>query len=135
TSLVPGSALSAATCLRTERDAPAALVQALQALENATDISWPDILTTLGAAYVARHLGPATCVVGVPAMGRLGSRSARATATVMNVVPWVCELHESLPLPEQLATAARALRDIRRHSRYRAEQLRRDLALPGGLPR
>ncbi|MER1967919.1 amino acid adenylation domain-containing protein [Castellaniella sp. GW247-6E4] len=134
-SLATGTALSAATCLREEHAAPIALVDALQALEAATEVSWPDILTALGAAYVARHLGPADCVVGVPAMGRLGSRSARAVATVMNVVPWVCPLDETAPLPELLAAAARALRGIRRHSRYRAEHLRRDLALPGGLPR
>ena len=134
-SLAAGVALSAPTCLREEHAAPAALVDALQALEAATEVSWPDILTTLGAAYVARHLGPADCVVGVPAMGRLGSRSARAVATVMNVVPWACELDEDAPMAELLAAAARALRTVRRHSRYRAEHLRRDLALPGGLPR
>ncbi|WP_322999161.1 amino acid adenylation domain-containing protein [Castellaniella sp.] len=134
-SLTTRAALSAATCLRLEHSAPQALIQALQAQEAAADISWPDILTTLGAAYVARHLGPADCVVGVPAMGRLGSRSARAVTTTMNVAPWICSLDESAPLPDMLADAARALRGLRRHSRYRAEQLRRDLALPGGLTR
>ena len=134
-SLTARAALSAATCLRREQDAPPALVRTLQALEAATEVSWPDILTILGAAYVARHLGPADCVVGVPAMGRLGSRSARAVATAMNVVPWVCALDETAPLADLLTQAARALRGLRRHSRYRAEHLRRDLALPGGQPR
>ncbi|CAM5783557.1 non-ribosomal peptide synthetase [Castellaniella caeni] len=134
-SLATDSALSAPRCLRHEQAAAPALVTALQALEAATEVSWPDILTTLGAAYVARHLGPTACVVGVPAMGRLGSRSARTVATVMNVVPWVCALDETAPLPDLLTQAARGLRGLRRHSRYRAEQLRRDLTLPGGLPR
>ena len=134
-SLAAGTALSAHTCLREEHPAPADLVDALRALEIAADVSWPDILTTLGAAYVARHLSPEACVVGVPAMGRLGSRSARAVATIMNVVPWVCELDESSPMADLLMAAARDLRGLRRHSRYRAEHLRRDLALPGGLPR
>ncbi|MBN9403666.1 MAG: non-ribosomal peptide synthetase, partial [Burkholderiales bacterium] len=87
-SLAAGSALSAHDCLRMEHEAPATLVESLRALEAATEIGWPDILTALGAAYVARHLGPSECVTGVPAMGRLGSRSARAVATVMNVLPW-----------------------------------------------
>ncbi|WP_323018630.1 amino acid adenylation domain-containing protein [Castellaniella sp.] len=134
-SLSLGAALSAARCLRREQAAPPDLISALQALEADTDISWPDILTTLGAAYVARHLGPADCIVGVPAMGRLGSCSARAVATVMNVLPWVCTLDETAPLADLLMDAARDLRRLRRHSRYRAEHLRRDLMLPGGLPR
>lgn len=134
-SLTANSALSAADCLRREQAAPRTLIDALQAQETASDIGWPDILTALGAAYVARHLGPADCIVGVPAMGRLGSCSARAVATVMNVLPWVCALDETIPLADLLAGAARDLRNLRRHSRYRAEHLRRDLMLPGGLPR
>jgi len=134
-SLAAGSALSAHDCLRMELDASAALVESLQALETATDIGWPDLLTALGAAYVARHLGPSACVTGVPAMGRLGSRSARAVATVMNVLPWAWTPDEDAPLADTLRDAARSLRGLRRHGRYRAEHLRRDLALPGGLPR
>ncbi|WP_323011930.1 amino acid adenylation domain-containing protein [Castellaniella sp.] len=134
-SLTTDTALSAHVCLRHETDADPSLVAALQALEASTEVSWPDILTILGAAYIARHLGPAECSVGVPAMGRLGSRSARAVATVMNIVPWVCQLAENIPLADTLVQGARSLRTLRRHSRYRAEHLRRDLALPGGLPR
>lgn len=134
-SLAAGSALSAHDCLRMEHEAPATLVESLRALEAATEIGWPDILTALGAAYVARHLGPSECVTGVPAMGRLGSRSARAVATVMNVLPWAWTPDEDAPLADTLRDAARSLRGLRRHSRYRAEHLRRDLALPGGLPR
>ncbi|MFC4296783.1 amino acid adenylation domain-containing protein [Castellaniella hirudinis] len=134
-SLAAGSALSAHHCLRLELDAPPMLVEALQALEAATEVSWPDILTALGAAYVARHLGPSACVTGVPAMGRLGSKSARAVSTVMNVLPWAWTPDEDAPLADTLRDAARALRGLRRHHRYRAEHLRRDLALPGGLPR
>ncbi|GAA0772134.1 enterobactin non-ribosomal peptide synthetase EntF [Castellaniella ginsengisoli] len=134
-SLAAGTALSAHDCLRLERGAPAALIEALRALEAASEVGWPDILTALGAAYVARHLGPSACVTGVPAMGRLGGKSARAVATVMNVLPWAWAPDEEAPLADMLLDAARSLRGLRRHSRYRAEHLRRDLALPGGLPR
>ncbi len=84
---------------------------------------------------MARHLGPAECVAGVPAMGRLGGRSARAVTTTMNVLPWAWTPGRNRPAGRTLRHAARALRGLRRHSRYRAERLRRDLALPGGLPR
>ncbi|MGA0584071.1 MAG: condensation domain-containing protein, partial [Castellaniella sp.] len=134
-SLAAGSALSAHKCLRMELDAPATLIQSLRAMETATEVGWPDILTALGAAYVARHLGPSECVTGVPTMGRLGSKSARAVTTVMNVLPWAWTPDEDAPLADMLRDAARSLRGIRRHGRYRAEHLRRDLALPGGLPR
>lgn len=134
-SLATGSALSAHDCRRLTLDAPAALVESLQALEAAAEVGWPDILTALGAAYVARHLGPSACVTGVPAMGRLGRQSARSVTTVMNVLPWVWTPDEDAPLIDTLRDAARSLRRLRQHSRYRAEHLRRDLAQPGGLPR
>src|SRR5690606_28747490 len=56
-------------------------------------------------------------------------------ATVMNVAPLRLRIDESLPLEQYLIQVAKALRQARRHGRYRSEQLRRDLGLLGGMRR
>src|SRR3546814_14694614 len=68
-------------------------------------------------------------------MGRLGSAGARIVATVMNVLPWRARIDENINLKDFLADSERSLRAIRRHSRYRGEQLRRDLGLLDGMRR
>ncbi|MDN5842642.1 MAG: amino acid adenylation domain-containing protein [Alcaligenaceae bacterium] len=134
-SLAPEPALSDHNCLRAEHDAPESLIDALHALEAATEVSWPDILGGLTAAYIGRHTGQSECIVGIPYMGRLGSAGARIVATVMNVVPWRARIEEDIDLKDFLRQTERSLRTIRRHSRYRGEQLRRDLGLLGGMRR
>ncbi|MDA7416646.1 amino acid adenylation domain-containing protein [Xenophilus arseniciresistens] len=96
---------------------------------------WPDVLTALTALYCQRMAGAPEAVVGVPSMGRLGSASARATATVMNVLPLRVAAAPGQPLGEFIAQLARAQIQARRRGRYRSEQLRRDLGLLGGQRR
>lgn len=134
-SLASTPALSDHHCLRVEHDAPKDLIDALRALEAAAEVSWPDILGALTAAYITRHTGQSECIVGMPYMGRLGSTGARIVATVMNVVPWRARIDEDIDLKDFLANSERSLRAIRHHSRYRGEQLRRDLGLLDGMRR
>ncbi|MGI6244430.1 MAG: amino acid adenylation domain-containing protein [Pseudochelatococcus sp.] len=94
-------------------------------------VAWPDWLTALTGAFVARHAGSEEAIVGVPHMGRFGSAAARLPAMVMNVLPLRLRLDEDAPPGELAAAAARALTRARRHGRYRSEQLRRDLGLLG----
>src|SRR5690606_19048426 len=61
--------------------------------------------------------------------------SARAAATVMNVLPLPVAVDEQLSLNEYLMDVSRRLRKTRRHGRYRSEQLKRDLGLLGGRRR
>src|SRR5690606_13798585 len=61
-------------------NASPALIQAVQDTQNRLNLSWPDILTALTAAYIQRHTRQRDCTVGVPYMGRLGNVSARAVA-------------------------------------------------------
>ncbi|PWR17834.1 non-ribosomal peptide synthetase [Zavarzinia compransoris] len=129
----PGPATTAAHFHRAAALVPASLARALHDLAAANDLTWPDVLTALVAAYVARHGGGGTEVVlGVPFMGRMGSVAARAPAMVMNVLPVRFAVDEEAPLADVLVAAAKALRQARRHGRYRGEQVRRDLGLVGG---
>src|SRR5690606_9555198 len=92
-------------------------------------------LTALVAAYVQRHTGHETTVIGVPWMGRMGNASARSVATIMNVAPLTLNIDQAEPLNSYFRNATKQLRLARKHGRYRSEQLRRDLGLLGGFRR
>ncbi len=134
-SLAPGRAVTAHRFHRTERRLPAALTERIRARAEAAGVSWPDLLTAVTAAYIQRFSGAGEAVVGAPYMGRLGSASARVPAMVMNVPPVRLAPNEEAPLDEALVQASKALTRLRRHGRYRAEQLRRDVGRLGGTRR
>lgn len=97
---------------------------------------WPDVLTALTAEYCRRHGDSgADAVLGVPYMGRLGSKAARTPAMTMNVLPLALREEDApldAPIGEFIRHVTKALMRARRHGRYRGEQLRRDLGLIGG---
>lgn len=114
---------------------PPALNKQLLSLSAEQRQSWPDVLTALSAEYCRRHSeGANEVVVGVPYMGRLGSKAARLPAMIMNVLPLVLRQSEPL-LDDFIRHTVRELTRARRHGRYRGEQLRRDLGLMGGQRR
>jgi len=139
-SLAEGTALTAHRFHQETRALDADVSAALAACADKSGVSWPDILLTLCAAYVARHLPRQSAqeqrvVLGVPYMGRMGSIAARVPAMVMNIMPVPVVVDESMPMDEVYKKTARTLRQARRHGRYRSEQLRRDLGLLGGSRR
>lgn len=104
-------------------------------LADALKQPWPDVLTALVAEYCRRHTdGAGETVVGVPYMGRLGSKAARVPAMVMNVLPLALREPDET-IEAFIGHTARELMRGRRHGRYRGEQLRRDLGLIGGKRR
>lgn len=133
--LAPGKAVTAHSFHSSERILPPEVTARLKARADASRLSWPDVVTVLGAAYVRRFAGVEDAVIGVPHMGRMGSASARVPAMVMNVLPLRLSLDEDASLDAQLIEASKALIKARRHGRYRSEQLRRDLGLIGGARR
>ncbi|WP_188074640.1 non-ribosomal peptide synthetase [Pusillimonas sp. ANT_WB101] len=134
-SLSDGPALTAHSILQARRPLDAALITRLQQRQEDAQCSWPDMLTALIAAYVQRHTGQDTSIIGVPWMGRMGNASARSVATIMNVAPLCLHIDQQQPLNTLFQNCARQLRSARRHGRYRSEQLRRDLGLLGGMRR
>ncbi len=133
--LAPGRAVTAHRFHRSERLLPEAVTAALRARAAAANLSWPDMLTALTAAYVRRFSGAEEAIIGAPHMGRMGSASARVPAMVMNVLPVRLSPNEDAPLDQVMIETSKALIRARRHGRYRSEQLRRDLTLIGGARR
>lgn len=135
---VAAGAIAASDCHRRIAPLEAALTTRLFALAEALKQPWPDVLTALAAEYCRRHSDGADAVVGVPYMGRLGSKAARVPAMVMNVLPLALRADDTpaaMPVGDFIRTAAKRLMRTRRHGRYRGEQLRRDLRLIGGQRR
>ena len=116
---------------RLSRDLDGALPDALMRLSKRAQLPWPDAATALIGAYCARHIGADEVVLGVPHMGRFGTKAARAASMVMNVLPLRLSIDEDAALADFLNGAARAMMKGRRHGRYRGEQIARDLRLVG----
>ncbi|MFC7342285.1 amino acid adenylation domain-containing protein [Saccharopolyspora griseoalba] len=125
----------------TERNRPAAAAfrrevaeidaTALGAAAEQARTIWPDALIAGFAAYLHRMTGARDVVLGLPVMGRMGSAALRVPGTVVNVLPLRLHVTEGTTRGELIAQVVGAVRELRKHQRYRSEQLRRDLRLLG----
>ncbi|MBE3637273.1 non-ribosomal peptide synthetase [Mangrovicoccus algicola] len=117
---------------RSELALPPGVSARLCALAERAGIGWPDALTALCAAYLARFSPDRDCVPGIPLMNRMGPKAARVLASLVNILPWRAPLDPQAPLPDWLAAAGADLALLRRHGRYRGESLRRETGRLGG---
>lgn len=122
-----GRPVSAHRFDRTTVTLPAGFGSALRTRAEAAGVSWPDALTLMTAAYLSRVSGEGERVFGLPFMARMGTRAAMVPCTWMNVLPFRHDPEEDTPLDTMLAGGAARMTRLRRHGRYRSEQLRRDL--------
>ncbi|MEC0532316.1 non-ribosomal peptide synthetase DhbF [Bacillus spizizenii] len=93
--------------------------------------SWHEVVIAVSAVYVHRMTGSRDVVLGLPMMGRLGSASLNVPAMVMNLLPLRLSVSSSMSFSELIQQISREIRSIRRHHKYRHEELRRDLKLIG----
>ncbi|SNR82522.1 non-ribosomal peptide synthetase [Puniceibacterium sediminis] len=126
-----GRAVSARRFDRSRHPLPGELRTALLKRAEDAGVSWPDALTALTGAYVARFSSEGRAQIGVPHMGRMGSIAARVPCTLVNVLPLVVAPDEDAPTNDLLRSCAADLAQARKHGRYRAEHIRRDLGLVG----
>ncbi|WP_338662894.1 amino acid adenylation domain-containing protein [Pararoseomonas sp. SCSIO 73927] len=131
TGIAEGAAMTARFAHRAEATIGAEAGEALRRVAAAHDIAWPDLLTALLGAYCRRMTGEAEAVIGATFMNRFGSAAARTPSTQMNVLPLRIRPDEAAPLHEAVEDAVTQLARLRRHGRYRGEQLRRDLGRLG----
>ncbi|TKW68830.1 MAG: amino acid adenylation domain-containing protein [Paracoccus denitrificans] len=130
----PGRAVSAHGFLRESQWLPPELLVRLQEFSTRHKLGWPDVLTGLSSAYLARWTG-GQVVVGLPFMARLGRPLARTPCMAMNVLPQLVTPDEDRTTAEWLADLVRDMRQARRYGQYRSEFLRRELGLIGGSRR
>ncbi len=93
---------------------------------------WPDLMTVLVAEFLRRRSGEREIVIGLPTMLRMGTGVARVATMAMNVLPFRFAPDQQQPIADLMSTLTGSLRAVRRHGRYRSEQLRRDRGWSGG---
>ncbi|WP_199258701.1 condensation domain-containing protein [Paracoccus binzhouensis] len=134
-----GSENYPAEALTAEHDL-SGLRRALLRQAQAVGMGWPDLLTVLCSAWTALHLqdgsaerrqdgGRVSMPVWLPYMSRMGSVAVSVPALVVNILPLDVTLDESEPLAETLARLGARLRKLRRHGRYRIEQIAEDYGM------
>ncbi|NCT23380.1 nonribosomal peptide synthetase DhbF [Bacillus subtilis subsp. subtilis] len=110
---------------------PPSDVNALKEAARYFSGSWHEVMIAVSAVYVHRMTGSEDVVLGLSMMGRIGSASLNVPAMVMNLLPLRLTVSSSMSFSELIQQISREIRSIRRHHKYRHEELRRDLKLIG----
>jgi L-arginine---[L-arginyl-carrier protein] ligase len=90
-----------------------------------------DLLHGALAAYLVRMTGQARQSIGVPFMRRMGSAAVRTAAPLVNVLPVGVTLAPGAGWFDAAVAFRQALRQVRPHQRYEAEQIQRDAGIVG----
>lgn len=99
---------------------------------------WPDLLIALTGLWLWARPGDDTqppCrdqLIWLPVMNRLGSVSAAMPAMVVNILPFRITPNPKATLTEVLAIMGDGLKQLRRHGRYRIEQIAADRGIGTG---
>ncbi|WTW99114.1 amino acid adenylation domain-containing protein [Streptomycetaceae bacterium NBC_01309] len=123
-------AMPSARAVRTYAHLPEGVAVRMAEVARDARATWPEVLIAAVATVLCRRAGAAETVLGLPVMGRMGSAALRVPSTVLNVPP--LRVRTTGTPVEVVAAVSAELRAIRRHQRYRYEDLARDLGLVGG---
>lgn len=135
TGLAPGTAMTSTTFLRREEHLDEALAARLRDLVAASGTTMAEVMTAAFALYLNLRTGRRDVVLGMPFMGRFGSVAMRVPSTTVNVVPLRLRVAPDSTVGDLIGHVSDRLRELRRHQRYRSEELRRDLRLLGAQRR
>lgn len=106
-----------------------AVVDRLRERIKGLNVSLPQALIALVAAYYQRMTGVDDLVFGLPVTARASGVMRRAPGMVANAVPIRLSFTDATTAESLFAQTARAVREALRHQQYRYEDLRRDLGL------
>ena len=130
-SLADGTAGPAHRIARARGVLPAGAADGLRVLADRLGTVWPQVAIAAVAAYLRAATGAPEVVLGVPAMGRIGTAASRVPASVVNILPLRLPVPATGRLADLVAAVGAELAATRPHQRYRFEQLRRDLRRVG----
>ncbi|WP_127537653.1 amino acid adenylation domain-containing protein [Paenibacillus illinoisensis] len=94
-------------------------------------VTWPDLFIAAAAIYVHRITGTQDVILALPVMCRLGSTALRVPGMVMNVLPLRLKVESDMRISALAEQIVQEIRAVRKHQRYRHQDLRRDLKLLG----
>jgi amino acid adenylation domain-containing protein len=117
--------------LRGRADLDPELIRRLRAAAQRIGCSWPELVIATCAVYVGRMTGEREVTIGMPVSGRM-SRSERAVpGMTTNGLPLHLTVDPDAELGEVVRRLRTELRETLLHSRYRIEDLTKDLDLVG----
>nr|APD71949.1 non-ribosomal peptide synthetase 2 [Streptomyces sp.] len=126
-------ALPSRTFRRRTTYLPPRTTEGLRGLAARCRATWPDVLIAAQALYTSRATAQSDVVLGLPMMGRMGSVALRVPGMVMNVLPLRLTVSPDATFAELVRQVVLGIREVRRHQRYRYEDIRRDLGLLGEM--
>ncbi|WP_338930732.1 amino acid adenylation domain-containing protein [Streptomyces netropsis] len=126
-----GSSGPAGAVLRHAAELPAGTMTRLEEAARAAKATWAELLIAATAGYLHRTTGTQDVVLGLPLMNRRSSVALRTPAMAVNVMPLRIAVSPYDTGAELLRRVVLEVRAVRRHQRYRQEDLRRDLGLSG----
>ncbi|MGH3854311.1 MAG: amino acid adenylation domain-containing protein [Pseudonocardiaceae bacterium] len=91
------------------------------------------IVIAATAVYMHRLTGARDVVVGLPVTARQSLILKRVPGMVSNVLPLRLSVRPDMSPSELIEKVAREVHEVLAHQRYRGEDLRRDLDLPGSI--
>ncbi|MEU4996220.1 amino acid adenylation domain-containing protein [Streptomyces sp. NPDC021622] len=122
--------------LRQRTTLDAHLADTLRSAAAQLGVNWSVLAVVATAAYVGAVTGESTVSVGLPVSGRLDEDERNTPGMAVNVVPLHIAVGPELPLSKVAKQVWAQTTRAARHSRYRMEDLRRELAWTtgAGLP-
>ncbi|MGZ9827816.1 amino acid adenylation domain-containing protein [Tsukamurella ocularis] len=106
------------------------VVDALRRVADESGTTWGEALIACYAAFLHRTLGESDVVFAMPLMCRSGGVALRTPAMAVNVLPLRIAVRAEDRLADLSTRVAETMRRMRKHQRYRGEDLPRDLGAP-----
>lgn len=103
----------------------------LTAAAERAKATWAELLIAATAGYVHRLTGARDIVLGLPLLNRRSPTALRTPAMTVNILPLRIAVRPADTAPELLRRVVLELRAVRRHQRFRQEDLRRELGAAG----
>lgn len=103
--------------------------QQMKALSKQCRTHWYSVLIASIASYVHRVTRSTEVVLGVPLMGRLGSVAIQTPAMRVNILPMRVSFEDKQDIKSLIKQVNKEFSSVRRHQKYRYEELHRELNL------
>ncbi|GAA2015700.1 hypothetical protein GCM10009799_49830 [Nocardiopsis rhodophaea] len=120
--------------LRRTVDLPPARAQALRAAAEQSGTRLSRVAIAAVAAYVHRATGAQDVILGLPVTARLDAATRDVPGMASNVLPLRLAVRPETTPAALVSSVDAAVRDLVAHSRFRGEDLARELGLTDGLP-
>ncbi|WP_299002045.1 non-ribosomal peptide synthetase [uncultured Shewanella sp.] len=104
-------------------------------IQQGACFSIADIASAAILIYLSKMTHQETICIGYPLMRRMGSQALTALGTAVNVLPLIVTVLPEYSFNNIVDILIKEVKKIRRHQKYEAEQIQRDIGLAGGQKR